>query len=174
MSYFYEEIPDLPLPELKNECPWLADRIHRLRSQCFHYWDHWTTKFSEKWKRSTTEEQQLIRVLRENVVEEKETVLPGFAYVAISWMTGTVLVRRRSLPVRWTVPPALGLIAFSYCFPKTYQKASNYVLQKSPTGRRAKEFVSEKETQMSETIKEYADRTKTTVQNVFDRKKPSS
>ncbi|KAJ7611338.1 apolipo protein O-domain-containing protein [Roridomyces roridus] len=47
-----------------------------------------------------------------------ERVLPGALYVAIAFLTGSILARRRSFPVRAVFPPVLAGTAAVYYLPK--------------------------------------------------------
>lgn len=49
-----------------------------------------------------------------------EPVLPGLIYILTASLTGSILVNRRSLPLRFITPLAFGGVAFKYALPQLY------------------------------------------------------
>lgn len=54
----------------------------------------------------------------------KEPVLPNLIYILTSTLTGSILVNRRSLPLRFLSPVVFGSVATSYFMPKTFASAT--------------------------------------------------
>jgi organizing structure protein 2 len=52
---------------------------------------------------------------------------PGIIYVLVAGLTGSVLTRTRSFPVRFLAPPVFALAALPYFLPKTAHNLRNYV-----------------------------------------------
>lgn len=50
----------------------------------------------------------------------KDPVLPGLVYILTMALSGSILVRRRSLPVRFVVPSVIGMGAVNYYMPNTF------------------------------------------------------
>lgn len=61
------------------------------------------------------------------VVPKDEKLTPGIIYVLIAGLTGSVLTRTRSFPVRFLAPPVFALAALPYFLPKTASNLRNYV-----------------------------------------------
>lgn len=55
----------------------------------------------------------------------KEPVLPGLIYILTATLTGSILVNRRSLPIRFITPLVFGAGATSYFMPSTYETISD-------------------------------------------------
>ncbi|EGX47853.1 hypothetical protein TWF173_007903 [Orbilia oligospora] len=55
----------------------------------------------------------------------KETVLPGAIFIAISTMAGSVLARRRMLPIRFLTPVVTGVAASWYFLPETTRNVAD-------------------------------------------------
>lgn len=51
----------------------------------------------------------------------KEPVLPNLIYILTSTLTGSILVNRRSLPLRFLSPVLFGTVATSYFMPHTFE-----------------------------------------------------
>mmetsp|Transcript_5910 Transcript_5910/g.7221 ORF Transcript_5910/g.7221 Transcript_5910/m.7221 type:complete len:213 (-) Transcript_5910:2206-2844(-) len=66
----------------------------------------------------------------------KEPVLPNLIYVLTSSLTGSILVNRRSLPLRFITPVIFGGVAFNYFMPRSYnvvqEKVTNYEKENLP------------------------------------------
>jgi organizing structure protein 2 len=56
-----------------------------------------------------------------------ESLTPGGIYVLISGLTGSVLTRTRSLPIRWLAPPLFALASAPYFLPKTSSNIRAYL-----------------------------------------------
>lgn len=61
------------------------------------------------------------------VVPKDEALTPGIIYVLVAGLTGSVLTRTRSFPVRFLAPPTLALAALPYFLPKTAHNLRQYV-----------------------------------------------
>lgn len=57
-----------------------------------------------------------------------EPVLPSLIYILTASLTGSILVNRRSLPVRFITPLVFGGVAFNYFMPKSYNNAQNKLI----------------------------------------------
>lgn len=53
----------------------------------------------------------------------KEPVLPNLIYVLTTTLTGSILVNRRALPLRFLTPVFFGGAAFSYYMPNSFEQA---------------------------------------------------
>lgn len=54
----------------------------------------------------------------------REPVLPNLIYILTTTLTGSILVNRRSLPVRFITPVAFAGIAFNYFMPRSYNEVT--------------------------------------------------
>jgi organizing structure protein 2 len=62
-----------------------------------------------------------------SVIPKDETLTPGLIYVLVAGLTGTVLTRTRSFPVRFLAPPLFTLAALPYFLPQTAHNLRRYV-----------------------------------------------
>lgn len=69
-------------------------------------------------KSATTNELNLVAREVEDVI--KEPVLPNLIYILTLTLTGSIIVRNRSLPVRFAVPTAFAAASTAQFMPKTY------------------------------------------------------
>lgn len=53
--------------------------------------------------------------------DPREELVPGFTYIAVAAMTGSVLSKGRNFLYRFSAPVILGAACFSYVLPKTFQ-----------------------------------------------------
>ncbi|WWD17212.1 hypothetical protein CI109_101650 [Kwoniella shandongensis] len=69
------------------------------------------------------------RVEREvkSILPPDEALNPGLIYILISGLSGSVLTRTRSLPIRFLSPPLFTLLAFPYFLPKTSHNIRKYL-----------------------------------------------
>lgn len=56
-----------------------------------------------------------------------ERLVPGVLYVAIAFLSGSVVARHRALPIRALLPPTLGIAAAVRFLPKTSSNVREYV-----------------------------------------------
>ncbi|KAG7884902.1 hypothetical protein KL938_001159 [Ogataea parapolymorpha] len=56
-----------------------------------------------------------------------EPVLPSGLYILTAMLTGSIMVRTRSLPLRFVTPMVFGLIATEYLMPKTLQNTTGWL-----------------------------------------------
>ncbi|WVN88389.1 uncharacterized protein L203_103596 [Cryptococcus depauperatus CBS 7841] len=61
-----------------------------------------------------------------SVLPHDEYLTPGIIYVLVASLSGSVLTRTRSLPVRFLAPPLFTLLAFPYFLPKTSHNIRGY------------------------------------------------
>ncbi|WVR06960.1 hypothetical protein IAU60_003996 [Kwoniella sp. DSM 27419] len=62
-----------------------------------------------------------------SVLPADESLTPGLIYVLIAGLSGSVLSRTRSLPVRFLAPPLFTLLAAPYFLPKTSHNIRKYL-----------------------------------------------
>lgn len=62
-----------------------------------------------------------------SVLPPDEALNPGLIYVLVAGLSGSVLSRTRSLPVRFLAPPLFTLLAFPYFLPKTSHNIRQYL-----------------------------------------------
>lgn len=56
-----------------------------------------------------------------------EPVLPNSIYILVSTFSGSILVNRRSLPVRFITPVIFGTVAFSQFMPRSFKNARQFL-----------------------------------------------
>ncbi|GAV52644.1 hypothetical protein ZYGR_0AG06350 [Zygosaccharomyces rouxii] len=56
--------------------------------------------------------------------DPREELLPGFAYIAVGAMSGSVLARSRNILARFTAPLILGTACFYYALPTTFKNTT--------------------------------------------------
>lgn len=57
-----------------------------------------------------------------------EPILPSFIYILTASLTGSILVNKRVLPIRFITPLLFGGAAFKYYMPKSFENASTRLL----------------------------------------------
>ncbi|KAK6910003.1 hypothetical protein I203_104030 [Kwoniella mangroviensis CBS 8507] len=62
-----------------------------------------------------------------SILPADESLNPGLIYVLISGLSGSVLTRTRSLPIRFLAPPLFTLAAAPYFLPKTSHNIRKYI-----------------------------------------------
>ena len=62
-----------------------------------------------------------------SVFPADESLTPGIIYVLIAGLSGSVLTRTRSFPLRLLAPPLLALVAMPYFLPKTSHNLRGYL-----------------------------------------------
>lgn len=62
-----------------------------------------------------------------SVVAQDEPLTPGIIYVLIAGLTGSVITRNRSFPLRWLAPPLFTVAAAPYFLPKTSHNIRAYL-----------------------------------------------
>lgn len=62
-----------------------------------------------------------------SVVPKDEKLTPGIIYVLVAGLTGSVLTRTRSFPIRFLAPPTFALAALPYFLPKTAHNLRAYI-----------------------------------------------
>ncbi|KZT66174.1 hypothetical protein DAEQUDRAFT_768207 [Daedalea quercina L-15889] len=61
-----------------------------------------------------------------SLIAPDEPLTPGILYVGVATLTGSVLARNRSLPMRLALPPTLLLLSLNHFLPKTSHNVSAY------------------------------------------------
>jgi len=77
----------------------------------------------EKWIGVETAVERQVK----EIIPADEPMTPGLLYVGVATLTGSVLSRRRSLPIRVLLPPAFFAISLAYFLPKTSHNLSAYL-----------------------------------------------
>ncbi|WRT66463.1 uncharacterized protein IL334_003422 [Kwoniella shivajii] len=62
-----------------------------------------------------------------SILPVDESLNPGLIYILISGLSGSVLTRTRSLPIRFISPPLFTLLSFPYFLPKTSHNIRKYL-----------------------------------------------
>ncbi|WWC62073.1 uncharacterized protein I303_104663 [Kwoniella dejecticola CBS 10117] len=62
-----------------------------------------------------------------SILPPDEPLNPGLIYILVSGLSGSVLTRTRSLPIRFLAPPLFTLAAFPYFLPKTSSNIRKYL-----------------------------------------------
>ncbi|KAG7846862.1 hypothetical protein KL941_002655 [Ogataea angusta] len=93
---------------------------------------------------------------KRNVIEKyhqlvAEPVLPSGLYILTAMLTGSIMVRTRSLPLRFVTPVAFGLAATKYLMPKTLQNTTSWLSSLS------REHIPEVSKHMDETVAQVSD-----------------
>ncbi|CDO94777.1 unnamed protein product [Kluyveromyces dobzhanskii CBS 2104] len=57
--------------------------------------------------------------------DPREELLPGFTYILVAAMSGSILTRNRNVFLRLTTPLLFGLSCFSYVLPSTYRNTKH-------------------------------------------------
>ncbi|CDK24333.1 unnamed protein product [Kuraishia capsulata CBS 1993] len=94
---------------------------------------------------ATQNELNTVKQTYRSIVEEP--VLPNSIYVLTGLLSGSILVNRRALPIRFITPIVTGLVSFRYAMPKTFDNSKKILLDYE------KEKVPEIYEQQAETLK---------------------
>ncbi|PFH46967.1 hypothetical protein AMATHDRAFT_68632 [Amanita thiersii Skay4041] len=62
-----------------------------------------------------------------SILSPEEEITPGFLYTGISTLTGSIIARNRSLPVRFFLPTTFFLLSFNHFLPKTASNLAAYL-----------------------------------------------
>ncbi|WBW74599.1 MICOS complex subunit Mic23/26/27 [Schizosaccharomyces osmophilus] len=139
MSYYYQEEKVENNQKLKNEFPWLADRIHDGRSRIYCALGFAGLKLENAFGWFLSKERATISIAKQEVFSSEERKLPGVAYVAVGGMAGNIFARNRIAPARWLVTSLATIGTFGYCFPKTSRKFGAFTETRFPALRERRE-----------------------------------
>ncbi|EPX70845.1 uncharacterized protein SOCG_04113 [Schizosaccharomyces octosporus yFS286] len=142
MSYYYQEEQVQNDQELKNELPWLADRIHHGRSTVYCALGFAGLKLENAFGWLLSKERATVSVAKQEIFCSDERKLPGIAYVAVGGMAGNIFARNRIAPARWLVTSLATAGTFVYCFPKTSKKFATFTETRFPALRERREQLS--------------------------------
>ncbi len=99
----------------------------------------------------------------------KEPVLPNLIYILTSSLTGSILVNKRSLPLRFITPVIFGGVAFNYFMPRSYnvvqEKFKNYEKENLPDVYRNQITFAEKCQDFKNGVFEGLDNTRNQIEN---------
>lgn len=99
----------------------------------------------------------------------KEPVLPNLIYILTSSLTGSILVNRRSLPLRFITPVIFGGVAFNYFMPRSYnvvqEKFTTYEKENLPDAYKNQITLAEKYQDFKKGLFEGLDNTSTQIEN---------
>ncbi|WWC70089.1 uncharacterized protein I206_104036 [Kwoniella pini CBS 10737] len=62
-----------------------------------------------------------------SILPSDESLNPGLIYILVAGLSGSVITRTRSLPIRFLTPPLFTLAAFPYFLPKTSNNIRKYL-----------------------------------------------
>ena len=62
-----------------------------------------------------------------SIISPNEQITPGLLYIGISTLTGSIIGRNRSLPVRLFLPSALFVFSLQHFLPETTSNLSDYL-----------------------------------------------
>lgn len=104
---------------------YLSDFIQRLRLRLTGTYDRVAQKLDEKSSAYYKHERKLTTTIADLHSDPREQLLPGFTYIAVAAMSGSVLTRNRNFLFRLATPLLLGSACFSYVLPNTFQNTTN-------------------------------------------------
>ncbi|KAF8332000.1 apolipo protein O-domain-containing protein [Cantharellus anzutake] len=115
LSIYPEPDPEIVLVETHSE---LERQIRTTRRHATYFYDQSRAHVRgivSKW--IGVEEAVENRI--KSLIPKDESITPGILYVGVVALTGSVIGRTRSLPVRILLPPTLLILAFPQLLPKT-------------------------------------------------------
>lgn len=70
-------------------------------------------------------ERKITSAVAELHSDPREKLLPGFTYVLVASMSGSILTRNRNIFLRFTTPLLFGVSCFAYVLPTTFRNTKN-------------------------------------------------
>lgn len=100
---------------------YLAGFFHNMRLKLVNTIDKVTNVIDEKSSIYYRHESRITSTISNLHSDPREELLPGFTYIAIASMTGSIFSKNRGLLLRVATPLALGAACFGYVLPKTFR-----------------------------------------------------
>lgn len=104
---------------------YLLSVFHRLRLRVSGTIEKATQKIDEKTSAYYRHERRLTSTIASLHSDPRERLLPGFTYIIVAAMSGSVLTRNKPLLHRFVAPLVLGSVCFSYVLPSTFQNTAS-------------------------------------------------
>ncbi|QLQ77864.1 hypothetical protein HG537_0A01110 [Torulaspora globosa] len=104
---------------------YLLSVFHRLRLGVLGTIEKATQKIDEKTSAYYRHERRLTSTIANLHSDPREKLLPGFTYIVVAAMSGSVLTRNKPFLYRFTAPLVLGSLCFSYVLPSTFQNTAS-------------------------------------------------
>ncbi|QLL30298.1 hypothetical protein HG536_0A01150 [Torulaspora globosa] len=103
---------------------YLLSVFHRLRLRVSRTIEKATQKIDKKTSAYYRHERRLTSTIASLHSDPRERLLPGFTYIIVAAMSGSVLTRNKRFLYRFTAPLVLGSACFSYVLPTTFQNTA--------------------------------------------------
>lgn len=104
---------------------YLSGVFQNMRLRLANTVDRVTQKVDEKSSAYYKHERKLTSTLADLHSDPREQLLPGFTYIAVAAMSGSVLTRNKNFFFRFTAPLLLGSACFSYVLPTTFRNTAS-------------------------------------------------
>lgn len=103
---------------------YLSGFFQKLRLQLTGTINRFTRKLDEKSSAYYKHERKLTSTIADLHSDPREELLPGFTYIAVAAMSGSVLTRNKNFLFRFAAPLLLGSACFSYVLPTTFRNTA--------------------------------------------------
>ena len=103
---------------------YLASFFHGMRSKFARAVDRISLKVDEKSSKYYKHETKITTTIANLHSDPREELLPGFTYVAVASMAGSIFTRNKSILLRLSAPLVLGSLCFSYVLPVTFRNTA--------------------------------------------------
>lgn len=104
---------------------YLLSVFHRLRLGMLGTMDRVTQRIDEKTSAYYRHERRLTTTIADLHSDPREKLLPGFTYIVVAAMSGSILTRNKNFLYRFAAPLLLGSACFSYVLPTTFQNTAD-------------------------------------------------
>lgn len=104
---------------------YLVQFFHNVRVSLAGVVDKASHRLEEKSSKYYKHEQSIASTISSLHSDPREELVPGFTYIAVAAMTGSVLTRGRNFLYRFGAPLILGTACFSYVLPVTFQNTAH-------------------------------------------------
>lgn len=104
---------------------YLVSVFNRLRLRVSGSIDNATQKIDNRMSAYYRHERRLTSTIADLHSDPREKLLPGFTYIVVAAMSGSILTRNRHFLYRFTAPLLLGSACFSYVLPTTFRNTAS-------------------------------------------------
>lgn len=141
---------------------YLASYLRRLRQRLAGAVDKVSTSLEKTSSHYYKHENSITSTIANLHSEPREKLLPGFTYIAVAAMTGSILTKNKNAFYRLTAPLALGSLCFFYVLPTTFQNTTALLheleARKFPHAVARQDTIIKKTQQLSCATVHYADK----------------
>lgn len=103
----------------------LENPLSKARLFLYEKWSYYGAELNTQLSAAKNEINSLSKEIDQLI---KEPVLPNLVYILTITLTGSIMVNKRSLPLRFLTPTIFGVSSYSYFMPKSYTEVKSRIL----------------------------------------------